>query len=112
MRSGTPNVAGIVGLGHAAERAIALGPGAATTVALLRDHLQAELKSRLPVALVNGDQANRLPGLLDVSFGDTGDEVDADAVWVNMPRVAASTGAPAAPASRVRRRSCWRPPSS
>lgn len=92
LRSGTTNVAGVVGLGHAAELAVDLGPAAAIRTRSLRDELQRELERSLSVALLNGDPDHRLPGTLNIAVGDVGDEVDAEAVLAHMPTVAASTG--------------------
>ncbi len=62
-RPGTLNVAGIVGLGKAAEIAQAEGPEEARRVAVLRDRLRAALGPR---ARVNGSMRARLPGNLSV----------------------------------------------
>lgn len=92
IRSGTTNVAGVVGLGQAAELAMTHGPVATESVRRRRDDLHRGLQLQLPVVLLNGDSVERLPGTLNISLGDVGDEVDADAVLANMPEVAASTG--------------------
>lgn len=67
-RAGTENVAGIVGMGEAAEFT-------ATDVAVerehlggLRDQLQRSLVSSCPGALVNGAKSNRLPNTLNIAF--------------------------------------------
>jgi cysteine desulfurase len=92
LRSGTTNVAGVVGLGHAAEIAATRGPLAIVTVKRRRDALQDGLQAELPVALLNGDAVYRLPGTLNIAVGDVDDEVEADAVLANMSTVAASAG--------------------
>lgn len=92
LRSGTTNVAGVVGFGVAAELAVNLGPAAAIRTAVLRNELQQRLERELPVALLNGDPQHRLPGTLNIAVGGAGDEVDAEAVLAHMPMVAASTG--------------------
>ncbi len=64
-RAGTENVAGIVGLGKAAELAMhSLEDGTMARVALLRDRLEAEIL-RLPGTGVNGGSVSRpgAPGL-------------------------------------------------
>ncbi len=92
LRSGTVNVAGVVGLGAAASIAREQGRNAARNVQAQRDALFAGLRAALPVALLNGHPEHRLPGLLNVAVGDVGDEVPADAVLTHMPDVAAATG--------------------
>ena len=72
LRSGTPNVAGIVGLGRACE--IASGEGIADGVrqAALRDRLESRLASRLAGVSVNGRGAPRLPNTSSVRFEGAG----------------------------------------
>src|SRR6202042_2029269 len=60
-RSGTENVAGIVGTAAALDRAVAGREGNAVRVAALRDRLEAILLS-LPGVRINGSGAIRLPG--------------------------------------------------
>ncbi|PRX97913.1 cysteine desulfurase [Allonocardiopsis opalescens] len=87
-RAGTLNVAGIAGLGAAAEAArLGLDDEAARS-AELRDKLEAGLRSRLPECRINGARVPRLPGVASVTFPD----VPADAVLAAMPEVAASDG--------------------
>jgi cysteine desulfurase len=60
-RSGTENVAGIVGMGRAAELMRAeLVRGDDARVAAMRDMFEARVLSALPDTLVNGDRAHRL----------------------------------------------------
>jgi len=92
LRGGTTNVAGAVGLGAAADRAIAVGATAALTTAALRNQLETGLVSGLPGALLNGSHDDRLPGVLNIAVGDVGDSVEADAVLARLPSIAASTG--------------------
>lgn len=92
LRSGTINVAGVAGLGAAATLASDLGSSAAMRVAALRDELHHSLEAALPAVQLNGSTVHRLPGTLNLAFGDDGDEVDADAVLARMPAIAASTG--------------------
>ncbi len=67
-RAGTENVAGIVGMGEAAE--LTAGDVAAEREHLggLRDQLQSALVSACPGARVNGAASNRLPNTLNVAF--------------------------------------------
>jgi cysteine desulfurase len=67
-RSGTENVAGIVGLVAAFERVIAGSPQRAQQVARLRDRLEAGLRARVAEIRINGADAPRLPNTSNVSF--------------------------------------------
>ena len=68
-RSGTENVASIIGLGKAAEiMGGLLQQGEHAGVAELRDHLQQRLCSEIDGVLVNGEQALRTANTLHVSF--------------------------------------------
>ena len=66
-RSGTENVAGIVGLAAALERAVAGQPARAARIAALRDRLESGILARAE-SRVNGAGAPRLPNNLNVSF--------------------------------------------
>ncbi len=68
MRSGTLYVPLIVGLGAAAERAIAEMPTEAVRTLQLRERLYKNVTSRLPEVYVNGSLEHRLPGNLNISF--------------------------------------------
>lgn len=92
LRSGTYNVAGIVGLGMAAELAGQDGPAAAPVVRRLRDLLHEQLTTLLPFSQLNGHPQRRLPNVLNLALGQSGDEVDAQAVLAHVPWLAASTG--------------------
>lgn len=67
-RAGTENVPYIVGLGRAAELAGASIDREMTTVAALRDRLEAGFLATCPDSRVNGDRVNRLPNTLNISF--------------------------------------------
>jgi cysteine desulfurase len=60
-RAGTENVHGIVGLGLAAELALAALPVEMPRVAALRDEFEAGVRARFPDARFHGDAAHRLP---------------------------------------------------
>lgn len=66
-RSGTENVAGIIGLAKACELA---GDNIENiqSVEILRDQLERKLLELFPSALVNGGEANRLPNTLNIAF--------------------------------------------
>ena len=88
LRSGSLNVAGIVGFGAAAEIAAAERVQEADRIRPLRDRLVAELKCGLSGVEENGDIDCRLPNTANLRFAGT----DAEAVVANMDPVAVSTG--------------------
>jgi cysteine desulfurase len=67
MRSGTLNVPGIVGIGKAAEIAMAEMAQDAARLSKLRDKLQSSLM-QIEETYVNGDEANRMPHVTNISF--------------------------------------------
>jgi cysteine desulfurase len=67
MRSGTLNVPGIVGLGKAAEIAMAEMHQDAARLSKLRDRLQSSLMM-MEETYVNGDEENRMPHVTNISF--------------------------------------------
>jgi cysteine desulfurase len=67
-RSGTENVAGIVGMAEAASKAARLMSRRMEEEAGLRDRLLEELRQRIPDLQVNGSMKNRLPNNLNVTF--------------------------------------------
>lgn len=67
-RGGTENVAGIIGLGKAAELAAAKMDEENTRVKALRDKLEQTLLEKIPNAMVNGDPAARLPNTSSIAF--------------------------------------------
>ena len=70
MRSGTLNVAGIVGLGEACRLRQLEMLEDEKAIALLRDKLQNLLKEKIPNLVVNGDLNSRLAGNLHISIPD------------------------------------------
>lgn len=96
LRPGTLNVPGIVGLGKAAELAGGRQVADAVRVAELRNRLESLLLSQLPETELNGDRDQRIPGNLNISFAG----VDAQALLVALPQIAASVGAACAAAER------------
>ncbi|MCY3950591.1 MAG: cysteine desulfurase family protein [Acidimicrobiaceae bacterium] len=88
LRSGSLNVAGIVGLGVAAELAADEQAGEAERVGALRDRFVAALEGELADVVQNGDIERRLPNTANLRFSGA----DADAALVNMDPVAASAG--------------------
>lgn len=69
LRSGTENVAGVIGFASAAKRAAATQKSESIRIANLRDTLQKQLTELFVGATVLGDQKHRLPGHLSMAFG-------------------------------------------
>lgn len=95
MRSGTLNVAGIVGFGAAAEIARAEMAEEGRRVAALRDRLWTGLQKHLDLIHVNGSIEHRLPGNLNVSFA----YVEGEAMMMAIKDVAVSSGSACTSAS-------------
>jgi cysteine desulfurase len=89
LRSGTLNVPGIVGFGHAAAIARAELPDEAGRIKALRDRLMNGLVAKVDGVAVNGSLDARLPGNLNVSFAG----IDGEALLVALDDVAVSSGA-------------------
>ncbi|MFD7609880.1 cysteine desulfurase family protein [Streptomyces sp. NPDC059828] len=87
-RAGTLNVAGITGLGAAAQAARRQLAAEAVRVTALRSALEAALIAEVANCRINGARAPRLPGVTSVTFPG----VPAEAVLAAMPQVAASDG--------------------
>lgn len=68
LRSGTENVAGVVGFATALQLGVDHKNSEAKRLARLRDTLQSELLNAFPDAVVSGHPKKRLPGHLHVSF--------------------------------------------
>lgn len=68
IRAGTENVSGIVGLGKAAELALAEMAEEERRLRPLRDKLQREILARIPEVMVNGDTEKRLYNTLNISI--------------------------------------------
>jgi len=90
-RPGTENVAGIVGLGAAAELALAHLPEEADRVAALRDRLEAGTLERVPRVAVNGDRGRRLPTTTNLAFDYI--EGEGFVIAMDLRGIACSTGA-------------------
>ena len=88
LRSGSLNVAGIVGLGAAAEIAVEERDSESARVRVLRDRLVADLRTEVAGVCENGDVSRRLPNTASIRF----EGADAEAVVSNMDPVAVSTG--------------------
>ena len=88
LRSGSLNVAGIVGFGEAARIAAQERESESVQVATLRDQLAASLKTALGGVYDVGDVGRRLPNTANLRF----EGAEAEAVVTNMDPVAVSTG--------------------
>lgn len=88
LRPGTENVASIVGLGVACERARLDLASESARVRALRDRLWHELHDTIPGLALNGHSSDRLPNTLSVRFPG----VSGSALLEAAPSVAASTG--------------------
>ena len=89
-RGGTENVAGIAGLGRAAELARAELPAYADTVQRLRDRLAPELLARIPNSERNGHAEQRLPNTTNLTF--PGIESEALLLLLDQAGICASAG--------------------
>ena len=92
-RGGTENVAGIVGLGKAAElaREALADDRSWQRVAILRDRLESELIAKISDAHVNGDPNHRLVNTTNIGFA--GLEAEAILLLLSERDVCASAGA-------------------
>jgi cysteine desulfurase len=91
FRPGTENVAGIVGLGKAAELARKSLTEDAERISALRDRLELGLLSRVPHSQVNGAGAPRTPNTTNITF--PGIEGEALVIALDLKGLACSTGA-------------------
>lgn len=88
LRSGTENVAALVGFGVACEVAARDLEVVATRVRGLRDSLWEQLAAQVPGLALNGHPTLRLPNTLNVRFPG----VSGNALLASAPEIAASTG--------------------
>ena len=90
MRPGTENVPGIVGLGMAAEKALAEMTEKINRTQRLRDRLLAGIMENVPEIKLNGHPTQRLPGNVNVSVI----YVEGESLLLNldMKGIAASSG--------------------
>jgi cysteine desulfurase len=91
FRPGTENVAGIVGLGKAAQIAKASLAEDAERVAALRNTLEHTLLDRVPDSRVNGAGARRTANTTNITF--PGIEGEALVIALDLKGLACSTGA-------------------
>lgn len=97
MRSGTPNVAGIVGFGVAAQISAKEVDEQAVRLTAMRDRLQAAILESIPQVTVNGAGASRLPGTLSVCIQSV--EGESLLLMLDSRQIAASSGSACASGS-------------
>lgn len=68
LRSGTENVAGMIGFAHAMELADKHRKSEYERLVSLRDELESQLTEALPEAVISGNRKHRLPSHLHISF--------------------------------------------
>jgi cysteine desulfurase len=88
MRSGTLNVAGIVGLGKACAIASEEMAGEAVKLAGMRDRLRDKIMNQLDETYINGSWEHRLPGNLNISFA----YVEGESLLMGINDIAVSSG--------------------
>ncbi|HVQ44227.1 MAG TPA: cysteine desulfurase family protein [Candidatus Saccharimonadia bacterium] len=89
-RSGTENVAGIVGLAAALKLAATTRDAESHRLTLLRDQLAAELTATIPGVILNGHPRHRLPNNLNLTI--PGAEGEALVLYLDNAGIQASTG--------------------
>jgi cysteine desulfurase len=95
MRSGTLNVACIVGFGKAAEIMHLEGREESVRVLALRERLRTKIQGALEEVYLNGSLEHRLPGNLNVSFAF----VEGESLMMATKEVAVSSGSACTSAS-------------
>ena len=88
LRAGTLNVPGIVGLSKACSLCEERLSQESIRIAALRDRLEEAVLEAAPTVKRNGSLDNRLPGNSSLTFPN----IDAEALVVNTPELAISTG--------------------
>lgn len=96
-RAGTENVAGIAGLGAAAERAGAELENKAARITRLRNRLIDGIMAEIPDVRLNGDRDSRLPNNANLSFRYI--EGEALLLHLDLNGIAASSGSACASGS-------------
>ena len=88
LRSGTLNVAGIVGLGKACEISQETMNEETNRLIDLRTQLEQTIIKDIPDTLINGNSTNRLPNTTNISFG----KIDGEQLLLNFNEIAVSNG--------------------
>jgi cysteine desulfurase len=89
-RAGTENVAGIIGMGKAAEIALDRMAEDSVRIGRLRDLLESLLLESCPDSRINGSRQNRLPNTANISFRYL--EGESILVLLDQQGICASTG--------------------
>jgi cysteine desulfurase len=89
-RSGTENVANVVGMAHALELVQSELPASASRLSALRERLASGLLERIPDAEITGHPVQRLPGHLSLIIH--GVEAEGVLIALDLAGVAASSG--------------------
>lgn len=89
-RAGTENVAGIVGLGAAVERAFRIMEEKTAKEVELRDYLIERIEKEVPYCRLNGDRKKRLPNNVNFSFRFI--EGESLLIMLDMEGICASSG--------------------
>lgn len=89
-RAGTENVPGIIGMGVAAQRAMAKMAAEAERLSALRDRLENGILAAVPNTEVNGARDARVPNTTNISF----ERIEAESLLIalDLEGVAVSTG--------------------
>jgi cysteine desulfurase len=95
FRSGTLNVAGIVGFGKAAELCQQEMESEIVRLTALRDRLKTGIIDAIDSAYVNGHETKRLPGNMNISF----EFVEGESLLMGLKDVALSSGSACTSAS-------------
>ena len=90
-RSGTENVASIVGMGTAAELALKAQAQNDQIIRSMRDHMLNRILNEIPDVHLNGSLQHRLPNNINVSFN--GIDVESLLIRLDLLGIAASSGA-------------------
>ncbi len=88
MRSGTLNVPGIVGLGHACELCHQEMAAEAKRLSYLRDKLKTNIMAQLDEVYINGSLEHRLPHNINLSFAF----VEGESLLMGINDIAVSSG--------------------
>ena len=94
-RSGTLNVAGIVGFGEAARIARETMPEESARIRELRDYMRGRIEREIPSVQLNGHPEHMLPGHLNISFS----YIEGESLLMALKDVALSSGSACTSAS-------------
>lgn len=89
-RSGTENVAGIVGFGEAARVLLTVRDSESTRLRMIRELMRFEIERRIPDVKLNGHPTERLPNNINYSY--PGVEGEALLLNLDIAGIAASSG--------------------